>query len=459
MFKLINTFLIVRYDVVVDDYLPTNEEGELIYCHNKIDKNEFFGPLLEKAFAKLFGCYEFLDGGSPSSAMTDFTGAICENFNLAECAKLTYGDDEDEDEDDDDNEEDENDDDDDDDDDEDDDDDDDDEEEDENSEDDDDGENDEEKTNDNATDLDRLWIFITKSLKMNSMMNASFYDPEQKGTVEELQENGLYAGHAYSLVQAVELKYKAKNKKDKKVSLLKLRNPHGCDKPWNGPWSIESKDWKKLDKKTKQKFKLTLDNYGEFFMSFDDFISNFQELNVAHVNMDAYFDPDEEDDEEDEEFSKGNKEWKELKFSGEWLPGKNAGANESFWNNTQYLIKVDKSKDISPVVISLMQPYLIKMKMDGKDFESIKISVYHVESSQSDIKRKISSKTRFNEDDLTLFDSTGVYFGDREIARRFNLDSGYYVAIASNLEDNFNGKFLLRFFHDKKSVTISELKN
>ena len=43
-------------DVVVDDYLPCalnteTKQYELIYCSNKTDKNEFFGPLLEKAYA------------------------------------------------------------------------------------------------------------------------------------------------------------------------------------------------------------------------------------------------------------------------------------------------------------------------------------------------------------------------------------------------------------------------
>lgn len=62
-------------DIVIDDYLPVDaESGSLVYCHNKQDTNEMFGPLLEKAFAKLNSCYEFLDGGDPSEAMIDMTG-------------------------------------------------------------------------------------------------------------------------------------------------------------------------------------------------------------------------------------------------------------------------------------------------------------------------------------------------------------------------------------------------
>lgn len=43
-----------------------------------------FGPLLEKAYAKLNSCYEFLDGGFAIDSMIDMTGGVHESFALKE---------------------------------------------------------------------------------------------------------------------------------------------------------------------------------------------------------------------------------------------------------------------------------------------------------------------------------------------------------------------------------------
>ncbi|KAK1333176.1 hypothetical protein QTO34_006713 [Cnephaeus nilssonii] len=84
--------------VVIDDRLPVNEAGQLVFV-SSIFKNLFWGALLEKAYAKLCGSYEDLQRGQVSDALLDFTGGVTVTIKLAEApgnlwdilTRATYG--------------------------------------------------------------------------------------------------------------------------------------------------------------------------------------------------------------------------------------------------------------------------------------------------------------------------------------------------------------------------------
>ena len=403
--------------IVVDDYLPTDESGELIYCKNSKEKNEFFGPLLEKAYAKLYGCYEFIDGGNPADALTDLTGAISEYFDLRKCAQLTYDSSNSD-------------------------------EVDEETEVGDEASDDANEDNSTiSTDLETLWQFILKSNQMKVLMNASFgcLDANNKETEKD---NGLFGGHAYSVIQIVEIPLVFKNKKKSNTRLLKLRNPWGSENPWNGQWSIRSNSWNKLNKNIKAKYNLSLTNSGDFYISFDDFIKNFEELIVSHINMESYFDPNEDS-------SHDRQDWTDDKYFGEWIPG--ASHEDDGLNCTQYLIKnSNTNKDSAPVIISLLQSIDLG-RGSGKSYYYIKYNVYSIKTDASLIERKISSGIKFTEDELELYSSTGKYDCIRDLSRRETIESGYYLVVPFVTELTSNVKYLMRIFHDNHSVQVFQV--
>jgi hypothetical protein len=66
-----------RY-VHIDDHIPCRQSGKTHFCRN-VNPNETFAMLIEKAYAKLHGCYEALNYGVVEQALFEMTQAAAIN--------------------------------------------------------------------------------------------------------------------------------------------------------------------------------------------------------------------------------------------------------------------------------------------------------------------------------------------------------------------------------------------
>lgn len=122
-----------------------------------------------------------------------------------------------------------------------------------------------------------------KEVIWNKILEASGNDYVMTTSLPQIEKNlaselGLIDGHMYTLEEGKEIRYKGKN-----IRLLKIRNPWGDgESSYKGDWSQYSSLWND-ELKEKFNYKDTYDNEGEFFISFDDFLKLFVDLDFCLI--------------------------------------------------------------------------------------------------------------------------------------------------------------------------------
>ncbi|NWW74941.1 CAN5 protein, partial [Climacteris rufus] len=368
-------------EVVVDDLLPT-QNGELIYCHSNVT-NEFWSALLEKAYAKLAGSYQALDGGCAAEALVDFTGAVAESINLKEGK---YG--------------------------------------------------------EVISEQMKLFENLMKVHKRGGFISCSISSPGRPSEAET--ELGLIVGHAYSVTAIRKLRLGDRllfSFKAEKLFMIRLRNPWG-KKEWHGPWSDSSEEWKKVSDSERRSLGLTVENDGEFWMTFEDWCKNFTDVDICRTVNTSFFSL--------------HKTWEKEMMYGAWeknsepLLNRSGGCfdnRETFLQNPQYLFDVQKAED--EVLVSLQQEDRRKYKKEGKgDNITIGFEILKVEDNR-----------RFRLHQLTVQDrvATSPYSNTRSVFLRRSLQRGRYVLIPTTYIPGVPTSFILRLYTDVPSK-LRELK-
>uniref|UniRef100_A0A182IJU8 Calpain n=1 Tax=Anopheles atroparvus TaxID=41427 RepID=A0A182IJU8_ANOAO len=295
---------------------------------------------------------------------------------------------------------------------------------------------------------DNLYEIIQKGLDAYAMFSCGMDNkPNESGETESENSTpeGLITGHAYSITKAQVVDIETP-KFQGKVQLLRVRNPWGNDKEWNGAWSDQSSEWKFIDDATKRSLGLTFDHDGEFWMSFADFQRYFETIEMCHLTPDCPIIKQ----------SEGQFKWKTSAFEGEWVKGSTAGGNrgflDTFWRNPQYVIdiaKPEEGKEQSTVIVSLIQKNRRSKKNKGISCLPIGYILYRVDPSE--IQHKPFDKNFFGTRPHVA-DSKFIIV--RENTARFNVEPGTYVIVPSTFYKNEEGEFMIRVFSESPNKMI-----
>ncbi|XP_066277385.1 calpain-9-like isoform X2 [Branchiostoma lanceolatum] len=355
-------------DVVIDDRIPmvVFDWGDPQYfsLHSN-DKNEFWSALLEKAYAKLHGSYESLEGGHTSDALVDFTGGMTERYDTTDPEKLPAN----------------------------------------------------------------LHKILTKAFERGSTMGCSGIKGGSAG-LEAIQDNGLVQQHAYSITGFAEVDG---------TQLVRIRNPWGKTE-WKGPWGDQSDEWSAVDEGTKEELGIVNRDDGEFWMSYEDFLTYWKNIEICNLTPEAMGDEDEE-----------KLKWNVNNMVGRWIKNESAGGcanfrQSSFAANPQFKVNLtdaDDGDDLASCLVSLMQKDRRKQKHLGKT--NLFLGFYMYEANG---RSKLKRRDVMTEAPVA---SSGSYINYRERSSHFQVAPGEYIVLPSTFNPNEEGEFILRVFTEKEA--------
>ncbi|XP_042219812.1 calpain-5-like isoform X2 [Homarus americanus] len=387
-------------DVVIDDLLPTIE-GQLIFTHSR-EKGEFWCALLEKAYAKLHGSYEALEGGNLSDALVDLTSGVSAHLDLSVGGYT-----------------------------------------------------------DDFEKRKQLFKRMSKEMDEHALMccaittGENFPEPHSHEEAEMRTNVGLIKGHAYGITACKKINIGDTGlfsifKGAQKVRMVRLKNPWG-EREWNGAFSdgkersgfvyttsqltkmySRSPEWSKVSASEREKLGLTFEDDGEFWMTFEDFVEHFTDLSICFLINTKVL--------------SFNKTWHETVFYDAWTIGVSGHNSDraggclnhknTFLRNPQY--RFDIKDETEDVIFQLMQKDTRDRKQDG--IQNLVIG-FHV--------MKVEENRRYRVHRIHESIATSDYIRTRAIFLREQLKQGRYVIIPTTFKPDETGDFIFRMFTSK----------
>lgn len=130
----------------------------------------------------------------------------------------------------------------------------------------------------NKIDFESFWEILINARKKQSVIGvninalATDYGPEAR------MSNGLVRGHAYIITKLAEIEIRGVFHK-----IVRVYNPWGNEVEWNGEWSDKSSIWREIDESVKEELELKIENDGEFWMAYKDWVMNFDQCQICNL--------------------------------------------------------------------------------------------------------------------------------------------------------------------------------
>lgn len=272
---------------------------------------------------------------------------------------------------------------------------------------------------------DKFFGAMNKAFRRHAMISASIECMENQ-EMEAKLDSGLIVGHAYGVSRVYELQVPQHGL----CRLIKLRNPWG-QKEWQGDWRDDDPKWAQLSEAQRKELDLTIEDDGEFWMSYDDYLSIFTHTTICRVvNLNA-----------------SDEQWVLEERKGSWTKGITDGGCVNFKDtflakNHHYQFEILEADDETVQIMMCQKDVRI---YDSTNL-TIGFSVF-----------KVADNNKYRMTRFTKHIASTKYLNTRQVFKRLELEVGTYVIIPTSFKPETEGEFLLRLFsEDKANLKILE---